>query len=82
MGSTPIGSIVRQGLPCAEEGATHRTCGAPTAAQAGCSGSYLSMAFGADALTDGRRIRFLPIVDDFSRERLGIEVDTSLAMNA
>ncbi len=37
-----------------------------------------SMDFIADGLADGRRFRCLAIVDDFSRECLAIEVDTSL----
>jgi len=37
-----------------------------------------SMDFVADGLADGRRIRCLNIVDDFSRECLAIEVDSSL----
>lgn len=37
-----------------------------------------SMDFVADGLADGRRLRCLAIVDDFSRECLAIEVDTSI----
>ena len=37
-----------------------------------------SMDFIADGLSNGRRFRCLAIVDDFSRECLAIEVDTSL----
>ena len=37
-----------------------------------------SMAFMSDALLDGRKIRTLNILDDFNREALAIEVDTSL----
>jgi putative transposase len=37
-----------------------------------------SMDFVADALTDGRRFRSLNIVDDYNRECLAAEVDTSL----
>lgn len=37
-----------------------------------------SMDFMADSLADRRRIRLLNLVDDFSRECLSIEVDTSL----
>lgn len=37
-----------------------------------------SMAFVADGLSDGRRLRCLAIVDDFSRECLVLEVDTSI----
>jgi len=37
-----------------------------------------SMDFVADALTDGRRFRSLNIVDDYNRECLATEVDTSL----
>ena len=36
------------------------------------------MDFVADGLADGRKLRCLTIVDDWSRERLAIEVDTSL----
>ena len=38
-----------------------------------------SMDFMADRLADGRRIRLLNIVDDYTRECLQIEVDTSLS---
>lgn len=37
-----------------------------------------SMDFVADGLRDGRRLRCLTIVDDYSRECLAIEVDTSI----
>lgn len=37
-----------------------------------------SMDFVADGLRDGRKLRCLTIVDDFSRECLAIEVDTSI----
>ena len=37
-----------------------------------------SMDFMADQLADGRKIRALNVLDDFSREGLGIEVDFSL----
>ena len=37
-----------------------------------------SMDFVSDALESGRRIRCLTVVDDFTRECLAIEVDTSL----
>lgn len=36
------------------------------------------MDFVSDGLSDGRRIRCLAIVDDFSRECLVLEVDTSI----
>lgn len=36
------------------------------------------MDFVADRLTSGRRFRCLSIVDDYTRECLAIEVDTSL----
>lgn len=36
------------------------------------------MGFMADQLVDGRSIRTLNILDDFTREGLGIEVDFSL----
>lgn len=38
-----------------------------------------SMDFVHDGLSDGRRIRCLAIVDDFSKESVAIEVDTSLS---
>ncbi len=38
-----------------------------------------SLDFVADALADGRRIRILAVVDDFSRECLALVVDTSLS---
>lgn len=41
-------------------------------------GQRWSMDFMSDQLADGRRIRTLNIVDDFTRECLAIEVDTSL----
>jgi putative transposase len=37
-----------------------------------------SMDFMADRLADGRQFRLLNVLDDFNRERLGIEVDFSL----
>ncbi len=37
-----------------------------------------SMDFVADALANGRRIRVLTVLDDFTRESLATEVDTSL----
>jgi len=37
-----------------------------------------SIDFMSDRLVDGRRVRFLNIIDDFNRESLAIEVDTSL----
>jgi putative transposase len=37
-----------------------------------------SMDFMADRLGDGRAFRLLNVLDDFNRERLGIEVDFSL----
>ena len=38
-----------------------------------------SLDFASDALSDGRRFRILAIVDDFSRECLGLVADTSLS---
>ena len=35
--------------------------------------------FVSDALTDGRRLRILTVVDDFSRENLVLVADTSLS---
>lgn len=37
-----------------------------------------SMDFVCDSLTDGRRFRILNIIDDYNRESLAIEIDTSL----
>jgi len=33
----------------------------------------------SDALTDGRRLRILTVVDDFTRENLALIADTSLS---
>jgi putative transposase len=41
-------------------------------------GERWSMDFMSDSLADGRRYRLLCIVDDFSRECVAIEVDTSI----
>ena len=38
-----------------------------------------SLDFVSDALTDGRRFRILTVVDDFTRECLGLVADTSLS---
>jgi len=38
-----------------------------------------SLDFVSDALSDGRRFRILAVVDDFSRECLGLVADTSLS---
>jgi putative transposase len=38
-----------------------------------------SLDFAADALVDGRRLRILVVVDDFTRECLGLVADTSLS---
>ena len=37
-----------------------------------------SIDFMSDALTDGRKFRLLNVLDDFNRESLAVEVDTSL----
>jgi len=37
-----------------------------------------SIDFMSDSLVDGRRFRLLNVIDDFNRESLAIEVDTSL----
>ncbi len=39
-----------------------------------------SLDFMSDALTDGRKFRVLNVIDDFNRQSLAIEVDTSLAL--
>jgi len=38
-----------------------------------------SMDFMCDSLMDGRRFRILNVIDDFNREALAMEVDTSLS---
>jgi putative transposase len=40
------------------------------------------MDYVADGLIDGRKLRVLVIVDDYSRESLVLEVDSSLPGNA
>ena len=40
-----------------------------------------SIDFMSDALTDGRKFRLLNVLDDFNRESLAVEVDTSLNVN-
>src|SRR5687768_10389299 len=47
-------------------------------AQTGQLNECWSVDFMSDALLSGRRFRTLNIIDDFNREGLGIEVDTSL----
>ena len=42
------------------------------------SNQVWSIDFMSDSLTDGRRFRLLNILDDYNRESLAIEVDTSL----
>jgi len=37
-----------------------------------------SMDFVCDSLVDGRRFRILNVIDDYNRESLAIEIDTSL----
>lgn len=57
-----------------------RACAAqrvPTPMPSGCNQRW-SMDFMADTLADGRRLRVLTLVDDFTRECLATEVDTSL----
>ena len=49
----------------------------PTPAQ-GRPNQRWSMDFVSDALANGRRIRVLTVIDDFTRESLATEVDTSL----
>ena len=57
-----------------------RTCASvrvPTSMPTGCNQRW-SMDFLADTLADGRRLRVLTVVDDFTRKCLAIEADTSL----
>jgi len=49
----------------------------PLAVPSGINKSW-SMDFMSDSLVDGRRFRLLNIIDDFNRESLAIEVDSSL----
>jgi putative transposase len=49
----------------------------PLAVPGGLNQSW-SMDFMSDSLVDGRRFRLLNIIDDYNRESLWIEVDTSL----
>jgi putative transposase len=60
----------RKRIACAER----RPQPKPTVADVTWSMDYVS-----DALADGRRIRWLHIVDDYTREYLAMEVDTSLS---
>lgn len=41
--------------------------------------AYWSMDFMSDTLWSGRRFRLLNVIDDYNRELLGIEIDTSLS---
>jgi putative transposase len=43
-----------------------------------CPNQTWSIDFMSDALTDGRKFRLLNVLDDFNRESLTVEVDTSL----
>ncbi len=45
----------------------------------GRSGQRWSLDFVSDAFTDGRRFRVLAVVDDFTRECLGLVADTSIS---
>jgi len=42
------------------------------------SGQYWAMDFVSDALFNGRKIRLLTLIDEYTRECLAIEVDTSI----
>jgi putative transposase len=44
-----------------------------------CPNERWSLDFVSDAFTDGRRFRVLAVVDDFTRECLGLVADTSLS---
>ena len=46
--------------------------------KAGACNQCWSLDFTSDSLTDGRKFRTLNVLDDFSREALGIEIDYSL----
>ena len=42
------------------------------------SGQHWTMDFVSDALSNGRKIRLLTLIDEYTRECLAIEVDTSI----
>jgi putative transposase len=67
------GLLVRRRKRKRMTGATRASALAPCRAN-----ERWSMDFVADALANGRRIRVLTVVDDFTRECLATEVDTSL----
>lgn len=69
-----------EGLKVRRRGGRKRALGtrAPIALP-DCPNQRWSLDFASDALTDGRRFRILVVVDDFSRECLGLIADTSLS---
>jgi putative transposase len=69
-----------EGLQVRKRGGRKRALGmrAPIALPAGPNQRW-SLDFVSDSFTDGRRFRVLAVVDDFTRECLGLAADTSLS---